>query len=182
MEALLAALADEFGEGTPYRPHRDVRFSADKSPYKDHQGALVQVVDGMGYYVQVSAEGLLTGGGYLPKGPDQLARLRAAVDAPASGQELEGLVDRLDAQGFDLEGEAVRTRPRGVAADHPRLELMRLKHVIVVRRHGEAPWMSGPELVDHVREDWRTVRPLVTWLVDHVGPSRAPATRGGRSA
>lgn len=174
MESLLAELAGEFGDGAPYRPHRDVRFSADKSPYKDHQGALVQVVDGMGYYLQVSADGLMTGAGYLPKGPDQLVRLRAAVDAPASGQELDGILDRLDAAGFDLAGDAVKTRPRGVPADHPRLELMRLKNVIVVRNHGMATWLSGPTALDRVREDWRTVRPLVTWLVDRVGPTTAP--------
>ena len=39
MEALLAELADEFGEGKIFRPYKDVRFSKDKTPYKDHQGA-----------------------------------------------------------------------------------------------------------------------------------------------
>ena len=34
MAALLSDLADEFGEGRIFRPYRDVRFSADKSPYK----------------------------------------------------------------------------------------------------------------------------------------------------
>jgi uncharacterized protein (TIGR02453 family) len=174
MEDLLAGLADEFGEGAPYRPHRDVRFSADKSPYKDHQGALVHVVDGMGYYLQVSGDGLTTGAGYLPKGPDQLARLRAAIDAPATGQELGAILDRLDEVGFDLEGETLRTRPRGVAPDHPRLELMRLKNVIVTRRYGEVAWMASPEALDRVREDWRSLRPLVTWLVERVGPSTEP--------
>ena len=180
IQDLLDRLADEFGEGTPYRPQRDLRFSRDKSPYKDHQGALVQATGGMGYYVQVSADGLLTGAGYLPKGPDQLVRLRAAVDAPATGQELDTLLDRLDEAGFDLEAEALKTRPRGVDPDHPRLELMRLKHVIVVRRHGEVPWMATPEVLDRVRADWRTVRPLVEWLVAHVGPTTEEDVRGRR--
>ena len=39
MEALLAELAAEFGEGKIFRPYRDVRFSADKSPYKTAMGA-----------------------------------------------------------------------------------------------------------------------------------------------
>ena len=87
LEGLLDALEDEFGSARLYRPNRDVRFSADKSPYKDHQGALATTAPGMGFYVQVSGDGLLTGGGFYPTGPDQLPRLRAAIDAPRSGQE-----------------------------------------------------------------------------------------------
>jgi uncharacterized protein (DUF2461 family) len=40
MEALLAEVAGEFGPGRIFRPHRDVRFSADKSPYKTNIGAV----------------------------------------------------------------------------------------------------------------------------------------------
>jgi uncharacterized protein (DUF2461 family) len=42
MEALLHELADEFGEGKIFRPNRDIRFSADKSPYKTAIGALLE--------------------------------------------------------------------------------------------------------------------------------------------
>jgi uncharacterized protein (DUF2461 family) len=36
MKAIPAELAPEFGDGKVFRPNRDVRFSADKSPYKTH--------------------------------------------------------------------------------------------------------------------------------------------------
>ncbi len=177
LEALLDALEDEFGPAKLYRANRDVRFSADKSPYKDHQGALATTVPGMGFYVQVSGDGLLTGGGFYPTGPDQLPRLRAAIDAPQSGQALRGVVDELTAAGFDLGGDRVATRPRGVPADHPRLELMRYKNLIAKREHGAPAWAPTPEVVDHVRADWGAVRPLVDWLTEHVGASTAPRTR-----
>ncbi len=177
LEGLLDALEDEFGVARPYRPHRDVRFSADKSPYKDHQGALATTVPGMGFYVQVSADGLMTGGGFYPTGPDQLARLRAAIDAPRPGQQLQRIVDELAGAGFELGGDRVATRPRGVPADHPRLELMRHKNLIAKREHGAPAWVCTPEVVDRVRADWRAVRPLVGWLTEHVGESTAPRTR-----
>ena len=177
LEGLLDALEDEFGSARLYRPNRDVRFSADKSPYKDHQGALATTVPGMGFYVQVSADGLLTGGGFYPTGPDQLPRLRAAVDAPRSGQDLQRVVDDLTAAGFGLGGDQVATRPRGVPADHPRLELMRFKSLIASREHGAPAWVSTPEVVEHVRSDWRAVRPLVDWLTEHVGATTAPRSR-----
>ncbi len=154
LEGLLDALEDEFGPAHLYRANRDVRFSKDKSPYKDHQGALATTVPGMGFYVQVNADGLMTGGGFYPTGPDQLPRLRAAIDAPRSGQDLQRVVDDLTAAGFELGGDAVATRPRGVPADHPRLELIRFKNLIAKREHGAPPWLSTPEVVDHVRADW----------------------------
>ena len=177
LEALLDALEDEFGPAKLYRANRDVRFSADKSPYKDHQGALATTVPGMGFYLQVNRDGLMTGGGFYPTGPDQLPRLRAAIDAPRSGQELQRVVDDLTGDGFELGGDQVATRPRGVPADHPRLDLMRFKNLIAKREHGAPGWASTPEVVDHVRADWRSVRPLVDWLTEHVGASTAPRTR-----
>lgn len=177
LEALLGALEDEFGPARLYRPHRDVRFSADKSPYKDHQGALAATVPGIGFYVQVGADGLLTGGGYYPTGPDQLPRYRAAVDAPRSGQELEAVTARLTDAGFTLAGDRVATRPRGIPPDHPRLELLRFKHLVARREHGEPAWLSTPEVVEHVRADWRAVRPLVEWLTEHVGATERPRGR-----
>jgi uncharacterized protein (TIGR02453 family) len=177
LESLLDALADEFGPAHVFRPNRDVRFSADKSPYKDHQGALATTVPGMGFYLQVAADGLMTGGGFYPTGPDQLPRLRAAVDAPRSGQELQAVADALAADGFELAGDQVATRPRGVAADHPRLELMRFKSLVAKRVHGAPAWLSTPEVVDHVRADWRAVRPLVDWLTEHVGATEQPRGR-----
>ena len=53
---------------------------------------------GLGFYVQVNGDELLTGGGFYPTGPDQLPRLRAAIDAPRSGQELQRVVDDLTAR------------------------------------------------------------------------------------
>src|SRR5580693_6912954 len=52
MTELLAELAPDYGEGKIFRPYRDVRFSADKSPYKTAIGAVI----GPGY-VQLSARG-----------------------------------------------------------------------------------------------------------------------------
>ncbi|MDT7658664.1 MAG: hypothetical protein QOF38_3379, partial [Pseudonocardiales bacterium] len=74
MTALLAALEPEFGRGKIFRPYRDVRFSADKTPYKTHCGATVG-----GYYVQAGADGIMIAGGYYQMAGDQIARYRVAV-------------------------------------------------------------------------------------------------------
>ncbi len=174
LQALLGELEGEFGAPVFFRPHRDVRFSADKSPYKTHQGAYVPLASGLGWYVQIGPEGLFVGGGLYQMAPDQVARYRAAVDAPASGQALVTLTKRLVTKGFAIGGEQLRSRPRGVAADHPRLDLLRHRSITAARDHGEPPWLSSPEALGHIRSDWRSVRPLVAWLTEHVGASEDP--------
>jgi uncharacterized protein (TIGR02453 family) len=167
MLALLDALEDEFGPAKLFRPNRDVRFSADKSPYKTHQGALVGSEKAVGYYVQVSADGLLAGGGFHSHGPDQTKRFRAAVDAPASGAELEKILTSLSRKGFEQRGEAVRTTPRGYPADHARIEILRLKEVMVTRDYGAPDWLGTTRALTEVRAAWRSVRPLVEWVGEH---------------
>ena len=171
MLALLDALEDEFGEAKLFRPNRDVRFSADKSPYKTHQGALVGVGTSLGYYVQISADGLRAGGGFRTTSPTQTARFRAAVDAPATGIELERMVTALRDRTFELVGDAVKTAPRGYAVDHPRIEMLRHKELMVLRDFGAPPWLHTRRALTEVRDTWRALRPLAEWLEANVDAS-----------
>jgi len=83
MVALLADLEAEFGKGKVFRPYRDVRFAADKTPYKTQCGATAGP-----HYVQVSADGLMMAGGYYRMTSAQVARFRAAVDDDRHGPEI----------------------------------------------------------------------------------------------
>jgi uncharacterized protein (TIGR02453 family) len=74
LQALLDDLEAEFGTGKMFRPYRDVRFSADKTPYKTAAAALVPSEDGAAsFYVQISARGLFVGAGCYHMSRDQLA-------------------------------------------------------------------------------------------------------------
>jgi uncharacterized protein (TIGR02453 family) len=178
--AMTDALADEFGEARVFRPYRDVRFTTDKTPYKTEQGAIATSPEGTGYYVRLGADGLTTGGGYMHAMPDQVARHRAAVDADAIGDQLTDIVNTLRRKGFQIGGETLTTRPKGVAADHPRLELLRHKSLIAWRDRGTPAWMSTGSVVRYVRDDWRAIRPMVEWVGEHVGPTTMPTPERGR--
>ena len=180
MKALTTALEPEFGAPKVFRPYRDVRFSADKTPYKTEQGAIASAPGGAGYYVRLGSDGLVTGGGYMHGMPDQVARYRAALDAEGSGADLVAVVDTLRRKGFQIGGETLATRPKGVAADHPRLELLRHKSLIAWRDRGTPTWMSTGSVVRYVRDDWRAIRPIVEWIGEHVGPTTMPTPARGR--
>ena len=81
-------LTEEFGQPRLFRPHRDVRFSKDKAPYKDHQGLFFPTSARMGWYVQVGADGLRTAGGFYAAESDQVARYRASVVDDVVGARL----------------------------------------------------------------------------------------------
>ena len=71
------ALVDELqpvigGDVKVFRPYRDVRFAADKSPYKTNQGAMINDANGeSGLYVHIDADGLLVATGYYQTASDQ---------------------------------------------------------------------------------------------------------------
>lgn len=169
MVALLEALEPDFGPARLFRPNRDIRFSADKSPYKTQIGALVGADKGTGYYVQLSARGLAAGGGFRAHSPAQTARLRAAVDDDRTGAAVVTLLDRLRAGGFEMRGDQVRTTPRGYRADHPRIGTLRFKELMAIRPFGEPDWLGTSRTLDEVRAAWEQVRPLVEWVGEHVG-------------
>ncbi len=174
LTALLAELEPEFGAGHLFRPYRDTRFSKDKTPIKDHQGAVVSLEDSIGYYVQISGQGLMVAGGwYAPQGP-QVARFREAVDGPR-GAELEALVRKAQRR-FHVDGQPLKTKPKGYDIDHPRIELLRFRALTVDRHYPAGPNLRGRKPLSLVKADWRAMRPLMEWLADNVGPATAPGT------
>lgn len=168
VQDLCDALADEFGEAKLFRPYRDVRFSLDKSPYKTHQGAVVRTSPGVGLYLQVSSAGLLTGTGWWQPEGRQLERYREAVLDEDSGEALAVIVGELEADGAEVHGDVLKTAPRGVDAGHPRIGLLRHRTLLVSVDHGEPDWLGTLELVERVRDDWRSFGPLNEWLAVHL--------------
>jgi uncharacterized protein (TIGR02453 family) len=170
MEELLQELGAEWGEGRIFRPYRDIRFSADKSPYKTHIGATIG--DG---YVQLSADGLGAGSGMWEMASDQLDRFRAAVDDETSGRALAGIVETGRGAGMSVTGhEVLKTAPRGYPKDHARIELLRCKGLITWRDWSPAAWLGTRRAKDRVEEFFGASAPLNDWLRTNVGPSNLP--------
>jgi uncharacterized protein (TIGR02453 family) len=171
MQALLDELAGEFGEGKIFRPNRDIRFSADKSPYKTTISATLAG----GGYVQLSGAGLGVGTGMYWMAADQLERFRAAIAADRTGAQLEGLVAERRKAGVEVTAhESLKTAPRGYPKDHARIELLRLKGLITWREWPVAPWLATAKAKTRVVELLRGSRPIVEWLDANVGPSTLP--------
>ena len=166
LESLAEALRPEFGEGKLFRPYRDVRFSADKTPYKTHQGAWFAESS---TYVQVGADGLFVAAGYWRTTPWQVARLRAGAADDASGPALAAAVAALSRKGFEIGGHQLVRVPAGFAKDHPRGDLLRHKTLTAHRGLGAPDWMASARARAEIAKLWRGMAPLVSWLDTYVG-------------
>jgi uncharacterized protein (TIGR02453 family) len=180
LDALLGEL-EEFGPFHVFRPHKDVRFAKDKTPYKEHQGAFGEVEGGTGYYLQLSASGLMAATGYYQMASDQLARFRAAVDDDDTGPVIAAITADLAGRGYSIGaiGE-LKTAPRGYPKDHPRIELLRRKGLMASRTWDHAGWMATRAVVKRVRDAWNGAADMNAWLDAHVGPSTLPPDEFGR--
>jgi uncharacterized protein (TIGR02453 family) len=165
MEELLEELAPEFGEPKIFRPYRDIRFSQDKTPYKTHIGAVL----GHTSYVQFSADGLSAGAGRWHLEPAQLTQYRAAVAGP-DGAELAVVVAELEKAGIEIHGhDTLKSAPRGYAADHPRIDLLRHKGLTTWQHWSPEPWLATPAPLAKVAEFLGSSHDLCDWLTSHVG-------------
>ena len=168
MEALLDELEARVGAGRIYRPYRDIRFSADKSPYKT---AIAASLAGGGY-LQLSADGLAAGSGLYRPAPDQLDRYRRAVANDRSGKALVKLVSAARAARLEVTAsETLKTAPRGCPKDHPRIDLLRQKGLITWREWPAGAWLGTKRAKDRIVEFLEAAAPIRAWLAKHVGDS-----------
>lgn len=164
MVALLADLEPEFGPARLSRPNRDIRFRADKSPYKTSIYADARG----GGYVALDATGLTAAGGRYVVDASQLARFHQAVAAEGSGRSLVAIVDGLLEKGYELGGQDLKRVPPPHPRDHPRAALLRHKRLIYWRRWEIEPWIATPEARERVVQVWRDGRELDAWFAEHV--------------
>jgi len=118
------------------RIYRDVRFSKDKSPYKNNFGIGISTRgkggDGAGYYVHIQPNKSFVAGGYwMPQG-DHLKAIRQEIDYNA--QDLLDILEDKDFKSYFNsldEEEKLKTVPKGYDANHPQIEMLKLKSFTV---------------------------------------------------
>lgn len=161
----------EIGDPKVFRIHRDVRFSADKSPYKTHVGgvltlgnAKISVDVAAALYVQIGTESFAAAGIY-GMAPPALALYRAAVQDEVRGEELAKLVKALETKGFALGSmDTLKKAPRGVSVDHPRIDLLKRKGLVVMFPKHDPEELVSRRILTTLTRHAKAAAPLVRWL------------------
>ena len=162
-------LAD-LGRPHLFRPWNDTRFHA-APPIKEQVGLAVGYEGAGGFYVELSLDGLLVAAGLHNPAPDQVERMRRAVDAGPTAAALSRAIRGAEKAGLELNEPDLVRGPRGYPADHPRMDLLRRRRLTVARRHELGAWLHRPAAGARIREGLDAAAPLVRWLRAHVGPT-----------
>lgn len=158
-----------------YRIYRDIRFSNDKTIYKTHLGAFI--VQGgkkngdryAGYYFHVEPGGnsMIAGGAYMPPTP-WLNAIRENID-----EKGERFLRIVQAPEFlktfgEIEGERLKSAPKGFAKDHPYIAYLKLKSFLVMKSFTDSE-ITGRECFSNVISACRTMKPFNDFLNDYQG-------------
>lgn len=178
VEQLVAALIGEisrFDEGitglTPkdcmFRINRDIRFSKDKRPYKENFGAAITEGGKKSpmptYYIHLEpGNSFVAGGIYMPE-TEVLKKIRQEIDY--NPEELKKIVEDAEFKKTfgELTGERLKTAPKGYPKDHPNIELLRLKSIIVTNDYTDEQVLSN-DFFDHVIHDFKVLHPMNQYL------------------
>jgi uncharacterized protein (TIGR02453 family) len=179
MQSFVAALQPHFARFAPefdlnpkrsiFRIYRDIRFSADKTPYKTHVAAHFVLRGtpkgflGSGYYIEIAPGELFVGGGvYMPDGM-QLKKIRKALDR--RGKEFLSIVsNRQFLKRFaPFEWNALQRVPKGYSEDHPMAQWLKYKQFFVGVSMPEAACYKA-SLVEDMADVCEKGAPLVRFL------------------
>ncbi|WP_298286385.1 DUF2461 domain-containing protein [uncultured Lutibacter sp.] len=157
---------DDIEQLKMYRVYRDVRFSKDKTPYKPHfAGSFSRATKKLrgGYYLRIRpGESFLAGGFWQPNKED-LLRIRKEFEMDS--QEIREIMNDKNFRNFfgKLQGDSLKTAPRGFDKSHPDLDLIRMKQFIVVRNFSDEEVLAS-NFLEEIDQSYKAMRPYFNYM------------------
>jgi uncharacterized protein (TIGR02453 family) len=149
-----------------FRVYRDVRFSKDKTPYKTHFGISMHREKPRyrgGYYVHLKPNENFAAVGFWDPNKEDLLRIRKELELDHS--EFRELMHESDFKNTwcNLEGEEVKTAPKGFSKEDPNIDLIRKKMFLFRKKYSDKEVLS-PNFLEQLTQDFRTVRPFLDYM------------------
>ncbi len=151
-----------------FRINRDIRFSKDKAPYKSnfafaigpggrHSGRIDYYV-----HIQPGNQSFLGAGMWQPT-PANLAKFRQEIDYNVD--ELKGVIEAEEFRAYfpEASGEVMKTTPKGYAADHPEIDLLRRKELFFMHRYSDKEVLKA-NFADEIIRGCRIMKPYCDFL------------------
>ena len=149
-----------------FRIYRDVRFSKDKSPYKNHFSVGFTRTKPMlrgGYYLHIEPGGSFVGGGFWEPNAADLHRIRKEFEMDDA--EIRTIVANATFKKFfgELKGEELKTAPKGFDKTHPAIDLIRKKQYLLTRSFSDKEVLA-PNFQEEVIATFQAMRPFFDYM------------------
>jgi uncharacterized protein (TIGR02453 family) len=150
------------------RIYRDVRFSKDKSPYKNNFGIGISSRgkgnDGPGYYIHIQPGHSFVAGGYWMPQAEHLKAIRQEIDYNTA--DFLNIIEEKKFKSYFSEldqNEKLKTSPKGYEVDHPYIELLKLKSFTVTHSFTDTA-LTDAKSVENVIEGLQLIYPFSIFL------------------
>lgn len=157
--------------GSIFRINRDIRFSKDKTPYKDHLDMWFWEGDRKaaltGFFVRFAPKAIYVGAGCHGMDGDGVKRFRSALGSPKAAAALAKAASAVEKAGYTLEGAHYKRPPKGIDTA-PATERFLLFNSLHAGTEEPVSAMSKAGVVDLCLTHWTAIAPLHRWLGDHV--------------
>lgn len=151
-----------------FRIYRDVRFSKDKTPYKNHFSVSFHRTKPMlrgGMYLHIENDASFVGGGFWEPNNEDLLRIRKELEQDAS--EFRSIISDTNFKKFfgELEGEELKSAPKNFDKNHPDIDLIRKKQFLVGRNFSNKEVLA-PNFKEEVIATFAAMRPFFNYMSD----------------
>ena len=156
-----------------FRIYKDVRFSKDKTPYKNNMSASInpggKKSNIPGYYFHLEPDAcFLAGGVYMPM-PDVLKAIRQEIDYNPLPliNILKSASFKKEFNGLDEE-DKLKNPPKGFNKDHAHSEILKNKHFIVSKKF-ENKVILKKEGLSKTLDSFKAMYPFLDYLRKAIG-------------
>ncbi|GLB49644.1 DUF2461 domain-containing protein [Neptunitalea lumnitzerae] len=169
-EEVLANLKthDEVDSLKMFRIYRDVRFSKNKAPYKINLGCSFHRIKPRlrgGYYVHLEPNNSFLACGFWAPEKDDLMRIRKELEMDAEEFKEVINLDEIKNVWGAIEGEELKTAPKGFDKTHADIALIRKKQYVFTKK------LTNKEVVSNnflhlVSDSFKAIRPFFDLMSD----------------
>jgi uncharacterized protein (TIGR02453 family) len=154
------------GKESLYRIYNDVRFSKDKTPYNARfAGYLKRRKPQLrgGYYFWIMPGATHIGCGFSYPNPEDLKRIRQDIAHNYHAWKKLLTKKSISTVFGAMQGDQVKTAPKGYAKDHPAIALLRYKQFWFERSFTDAEVLSS-QFVNEVNRSYQAIRPFFDYM------------------
>ena len=156
------------GKKSLHRIYRDTRFSKDKTPYKTHWGGGFKRATNKrrgGYYFHIEPGNTFVAGGFWDPEPTDLKRIRDEFSYDAAPVRKIFKSKPFISTFGSLEGEQLKTAPKGFDADNPAIDLIRYKQFFLMHRFSDKE-VFADDFFKQVNDTFKKMRPFFDYMTE----------------